>query len=206
MLATILADLKAHVDPRQPAPVFWAKVLGKLLLAPAAQVVVLYRISHVLHQHVLTRPFAFVLRTVAIVWGGTEIHPAARIGPGLCLNHSQMVLIGEGVTIGAHARISHGVSIGGDPGRGTAEALAGWPVLGDGVTVGLHAIVLGPVTVGDHAVISAQSMVVRDVPAHGVVAGSPARLVKMLDEDLPKYGDPFHRERRPLLRRTRSTR
>jgi acetyltransferase-like isoleucine patch superfamily enzyme len=57
------------------------------------------------------------------------------------------------------------------------------------VSVGLHAIVLGPITVGDHAVISAQAMVVRDVPAHGVVAGSPARLVKMLDEDLPKYGD-----------------
>jgi serine O-acetyltransferase len=194
VLRTILADLKAHVDPRQRAPVFWAKVVGKLLMAPAAQVVVLYRISHALYQNVLTRPFAFLLRSVAIVWGGTEIHPAAQIGPGLCLNHSQMVLIGEGVVIGSHARISHGVSIGGDPGRGTNQALAGWPVLGDGVTVGLHAIVLGPVTVGDHSVISAQSMVVRDVPAHGVVAGSPARLVKMLDEDLPKYGEPLPRQ------------
>jgi serine O-acetyltransferase len=189
MFATILADLKAHVDPRQSGPVFWAKVLGKLLLDPAAQVVVLYRISHVLHRPLVTRPFAFLLRSAALVWGGTEIHPAARIGPGFCLTHSQMVVIGEGVTIGAHVRMSHGVSIGGDPGRGATEALAGWPVLGDGVSVGLHAIILGPVTVGDHAVISAQSMVVRDVPAHGVVAGSPARLVKMLDEDLPKYGD-----------------
>lgn len=189
MLATILADLKAHVDPRQSALVFWAKVIGKLLIDPAAQVVVLYRISHALYRPLPTRPFAFLLRSAAVVWGGAEIHPAAQIGPGLCLTHSQMVVIGEGVTIGAHVRISHGVSIGGDPGRGTAEALAGWPVLGDGVSVGLHAIVLGPITVGDHAVISAQAMVVRDVPAHGVVAGSPARLVKMLDEDLPKYGD-----------------
>lgn len=189
MLATILADLKAHVDPRQSAPVFWAKVVGKLVLDPAAQVVVLYRISHVLHRRLVTRPFAFLLRSMALVWGGTEIHPAAQIGPGFCMTHSQMVVIGEGVRIGSHVRISHGVSIGGDPGRGANEALAGWPVLGDGVSVGLHAIVLGPVTVGDHAVISAQALVVRDVPAHGVVAGSPARLVKMLDEDLPKYGD-----------------
>ena len=189
MLATILADLKAHVDPRQSTPVFWAKVIGKLVLDPSAQVVVLYRFSHALHRRLVTRPFSFLLRTMAVVWGGTEIHPAAEIGPGFCITHSQMIVIGEGVRIGSHVRISHGVSIGGDPGRGATEALAGWPVIGDGVSVGLHAIVLGPVTVGDHAVISAQALVVRDVPAHGVVAGSPARLVKMLDEDLPKYGD-----------------
>lgn len=195
-MPTILADLKAQVDPRQSAPVFWAKVVGKLLIDPAAQVVVLYRLSHALYQHLLTRPFAFLLRTMAIVWGGTEIHPAAEIGPGFCITHSQMVLIGQGVRIGSHVRISHGVSIGGDPGRGASETLAGWPVIGDGVSIGLHAIVLGPVHVGDHAVISAQSMVVRDVPAHGVVAGSPARLVKMLDEDLPKYGEPLARQGR----------
>lgn len=188
-MQTILADLKAHVDPRQPAPVFWAKVVGKLLLDPAAQVVVLYRFSHVLYQHLLTRPFAFLLRTMAVVWGGTEIHPAAEIGPGFCITHSNGVVIGQHVRIGSHVRISHGVSMGGDPGRGAPAELHGWPVIGDGVTVGLHAIIMGPLTVGDHAVIGAQSLVVKNVPAHGVAVGSPARVVKKLDENLPKYGE-----------------
>lgn len=194
LIRTILTDVKTHIDPRYSTGlVFWLKVFAKAAITPAIHCVVLYRISAVLYQNPLTRPFSFVLRSISTVWGGTEIHPAAKIGPGLFLNHSQMVLIGEGVTIGSHVRLSHGVSIGGDVGRGAPEAAAGWPVIGDGVTVGLHAIVMGPVTVGDHSVISAQSLVVRDVPAHGVVAGSPARLVKMLDESLPKYGEAYQK-------------
>jgi serine O-acetyltransferase len=192
--ATIMADLRAPIDSRGgTGPAYWAKVFLKAAITPAIHCIVLYRISSVLYRNPLTRPFAFVLRSMSIVWGGTEIHPAAKIGPGLFINHSQMVLIGEGVTLGSHVRLSHGVSIGGDPGRGAPESAAGWPVIGDGVTVGLHAIVMGPVTVGEHSVISAQALVVRDVPAHAVVAGSPARVVKMLDESLPKYGEAYQK-------------
>ncbi len=179
-LKTIRADLESHVDPRQPATAYWAKVVGKALFAPAVHCVVLYRISAACYRFWPTRPLAFVLRSVGVVWGGTEIHPAAKIGPGLCLVHSQKILIAEGVTIGKNARISHGVSIGGDTGRHGPES--GWPVIGDDVTIALDAIVLGPVTIGDGAVVGAQSLVVRDVPPHGVVAGSPARLVRMVEE------------------------
>lgn len=192
--ATIMADLRAPIDPRNRSGLrYWLQVFGRAALTPATHCIVMYRLSSVLYQNRLTRPFAFLLRSLSIVWGGTEIHPAAKIGPGLFLNHSQMVLIGEGVTMGSHVRLSHGVSIGGDVGRGAPEAAAGWPVIGDGVTVGLHAIVMGPVTVGEHSVISAQALVVRDVPAHAVVAGSPARVVKMLDESLPKYGEAYQK-------------
>ena len=195
--ATIMADLRAPIDSRGgTGPAYWAKVFAKAAITPAIHCLVLYRVSSVLYRNRLTRPLSFVLRSMSIVWGGTEIHPAAKIGPGLFINHSQMVLIGEGVTIGSHVRISHGVSIGGDVGRGAPEAAAGWPVIGDGVTVGLHAIVMGPVTVGEHSVISAQALVVRDVPAHAVVAGSPARVVKMLDESLPKYGEAYQKRTR----------
>lgn len=186
MLQTILADVRSHVDARRSTASFWARVIGKLLFAPAVQVVVIYRISSACYRFAPTRPFAFLLRSVCIVWGGTEIHPAAQIGPGLCLVHSQKVLIGEGVRIGANARISHGVSIGGDAGRYGNASYAGWPVIGDDVTIALDSIVLGPVTVGDGAVVSAQSLVVRDVPPGGVVAGSPARLVRMVDEPTPE--------------------
>lgn len=179
---TVLADMESHVDSKQSGPVYWAKVIGKALFAPAVHVVLLYRLSHLLYGNVVTRPLAYILRSVAIVWGGTEIHPAAQIGPGFCLVHSQKVLIAGGVTIGANARVSHGVSIGGDTGRNGNVDLAGWPVIGDDVTIGLDAIVLGPVTIGDGAVVGAQSMVVRDVPPRAVVMGSPARVVRMLDQ------------------------
>lgn len=190
LFRTILADMASHIDARHNSGLkFWVKATGKLLFAPAVQVVVLYRLSHRLYQNPVTRPLAFVLRTVSIVWGGTEIHPAATIGPGLCVVHSQKVLIGEGVTIGRDCRISHGVSIGGDSGRGGPAELAGWPVLGDGVTVALDSIVLGPITVGDGAFIAAQAMVVRDVPSKAVVAGSPARVVRMLDNSDTVLGE-----------------
>lgn len=185
MLSLVLADLRVHVDPRQPRLPYWVKVIGKALATPAVHVVIMYRISHALYQHRLTRPFSFLLRSAAIVWGGTEIHPAAQIGPGLCLVHSQKILIAEGVKIGRNARISHGVSIGGDTGRGGPSSLSGWPVIGDNVTIALDSIVLGPLTIGDEAFIGAQSFVVKDVPARCVAMGSPARVVrKLTDEEL----------------------
>lgn len=183
LIRTILADMASHIDARYNSGLkFWVKAVGKLLFAPTVQVVVLYRLSHVLYQNPLTRPIAFVLRSVSIVWAGTEIHPAAEIGPGLAILHSQKVLIGQGVKIGRDCRISHGVSIGGDTGRGGPQEMAGWPVLGDGVTIALDSIILGPITIGDGAFIAAQSFVVRDVPPKAVVAGSPARIVRILDD------------------------
>ncbi len=181
LLKTIIADVRSNVDhTRRSGLGYWARVFGKLLFTPTVQVVVMFRISTALYKFPPTRPFAFILRSMAVVWGGTELHPAAQIGPGLCLIHSQKVLIADGVKIGKDARISHGVSIGGDTGRGAA-GIVGYPVLGDNVTIALDSIVLGPVTIGDGAVISAQSLVVRDVPARAVVAGSPARVVRMLE-------------------------
>ena len=182
LLRTILADLRANVHSGiWTGWRFWVRVIGKLLVVPAVQVVVLYRISTFLYSIPVIRPLAFVLRGITIVWGGTEIHPSAQIGPGFCLLHSQKVLIGGDVKIGSNVRISHGVSIGGDAGRGRPKGEA-CPVVGDNVTIGLDSIILGPVTVGDGAVISGQSFVVKDVPPYSVVAGSPARVVRKLDE------------------------
>ncbi|MDP3892942.1 serine O-acetyltransferase [Nocardioides sp.] len=180
LIQTILADLKAPVDPTRNSGLrLWAKALLKGAVAPSVHVVIAFRLSQVLYRSVLTRPFAFLLRTFTIVWGGTEIHPDAKIGPGLCLVHSHKVVIGEGVVIGSNARICHGVSIGGDMGR---HDLFACPEIGDWVQIGMDAIIMGPVKVGDHAQIGAQSLVVKDVPAHGVAAGSPARVLRIKDE------------------------
>lgn len=182
LLKTIVADLRSTVNPeKNSGAAFWIRVIGKLLFVPAVQVVVLYRISTLLYRLPLTRPLSFVLRSVGVVWGGTEIHPNTQIGPGLCILHSQKVLIGPGVTIGADLRTSHGVSIGGDAGRSAPVMSTGYPTIGDHVTIALDSIILGPVTVGDGAVISGQSFVVKDVPPYTLVAGSPARVVRKLE-------------------------
>lgn len=181
--STIVADICSNADPQRRTGLdYWSRVLGKLLFAPTVQVVAMFRIGSFLYRWPITRPISYILRSISIVWGGTEIHPAAQIGPGFCLVHSQKVVIGAGVTIGANARISHGVSIGSDPGRGVWDGKGDleWPIIGDDVTVALDSIILGPVVIGDGAIISAQSLVVRDVPARSIVAGSPARVVRAL--------------------------
>jgi serine O-acetyltransferase len=142
----------------------------------------MFRLSHALYGFLPTRPLAFVLKMFGIVWAGTDIHPKAEIGPGVCMMHSQKITIGAGVHIGSDVRISHGVSIGGDLGRGSTTQLHEvWPRIGDGVTIGMDVIIMGPVTIGDGAVIGAQSLVMKDVPPYGVVVGSPARLLRIQD-------------------------
>jgi len=181
LIQTITADLRATMDQRRSPTSEWIRVLGKAVLAPSAHCVVLFRISSALYRYRVLRPFAFVVRTMSVVWGGTEIHPGAQIGPGLCLVHSQKILIGEGVVIGANARICHGVSIGGDLGRGMEGKESDWPRFGDDITIGMDAIIMGPVTIGDGAVIGAQALVIRDVPAHAIVSGSPATVRRYTD-------------------------
>ncbi len=178
----MLADLRSGVSPLYPPMHYWPRVFGKALFSPTVHVVLLYRLSSALYGFLPTRPLAFLLRSVAVVWGGTEIHPSAQIGPGLCLVHSLKVVIGPQVRIGANARIGHGVTIAGDTGKGFTEG-TGIPVIGDDVTIALDSIVLGPVTIGDGALIAAQSLVLHDVPAHSVARGSPAKVVRSAQHD-----------------------
>lgn len=177
MFRTLLADLESHVSPlRHTGARYWIQVIGKALLGPAGHATILFRLSTVLYRNPVTRPLAFLVRLICVTWSGVEIHPNAQIGPGLCLVHSQKILIGKGVRIGRDARICHGVSIGGDTGRPNASD---WPTIGDGVLIGMDAIIMGGVTVGDGARIGAQAFVVRDVPAYGVMAAAPATLLRV---------------------------
>jgi len=179
---TIVADLRSNADPSRRTGIdYWSRVLGKAIFAPTVHVVILYRISSTLYQWRITRPISFILRSMSVVWGSTEIHPSVRIGPGFCLIHSVKVIIAAHVTIGEDVRISHGVSIGGDAGRGSRDTEIVAPVIGDHVTIGMDAIIMGPVSVGDHSVIGAQSLVIHDIPAYSVAAGSPARVLRRLD-------------------------
>jgi len=104
---------------------------------------------------------------------GVEIHPGARIGHGLFIDHGSGVVIGETTEIGDNVTMYQGVTLGGT-GKQTGKR---HPTVGDNVVFGAGAKVLGAVTVGDNAKIGAGSVVVSDVPKNSTVVGNPGRPV-----------------------------
>ncbi len=104
---------------------------------------------------------------------GVEIHPGARIGHGLFIDHGAGVVIGETTEIGDNVTMYQGVTLGGT-GKQTGKR---HPTVGDNVVFGAGAKVLGAVTVGDNAKIGAGSVVVTDVPKNSTVVGNPGRPV-----------------------------
>lgn len=103
---------------------------------------------------------------------GVDIHPAARIGRRLFIDHATGVVIGETAVIGEDCLIFHGVTLGGQ------RMVKGkrHPSIGNRVMIGAGAKILGDITVGDDARIGANAVVVKNVPAHGIAVGVPARL------------------------------
>ena len=103
---------------------------------------------------------------------GIEIHPAAKIGPGLFIDHGMGVVIGETAEIGENVTLYHGVLLGGRSLQRTKRH----PTVGDNAVIGAGAAILGPVTIGERARIGAGSVVVKDVPPDSVVVGVPGRV------------------------------
>lgn len=105
---------------------------------------------------------------------GIEIHPGARIGRRVFIDHGMGVVIGETAEIGDDCTLYHGVTLGGTSWQKGKRH----PTLGAGVVVGAGAKVLGPITVHDGARIGSNAVVTKDVPAGATVVGIPARLVE----------------------------
>lgn len=106
-----------------------------------------------------------------------DIHPAARIGKGILLDHATGVVIGETAVVGDNVSMLHHVTLGGS---GTGKGVR-HPTIGNGVLLGAGVSVLGPVVIGHCSKVGAGSVVVTDVPPHCVAVGVPAAVVKMLD-------------------------
>lgn len=167
------SDVRGMVPDRGRGPlVYGLSVALKLLLFPRIQAVLLFRLSHALLGVGLS-PLAYWLQAIELSIAGAEIHPAAHIGPGLCLVHSNGVVIGDRAQIGAHFICFQGVTVG-DSGKGDGQ-----PIIGDWVTASAGAKILGGITIGERAVIGANAVVLCDVPAHGVAVGIPARIAKI---------------------------
>ena len=105
---------------------------------------------------------------------GIDIHPGAKLGRGVFIDHGTGVVIGETAEVGDDVTIYQGATLGGT-GKDTGKR---HPTIGRGVTVGAGAKVLGPITIGDHVKIGAGAIVLKDVPDHCTVVGNPGRIVR----------------------------
>ena len=122
---------------------------------------------------------------------GIEIHPKAKIGKNLFIDHGMGVVIGETSDIGDNVTIYHMATLGGiSPSINSNDQreLKRHPTLQDNVVVGSGAQVLGPITIGKNAKIGANAVVTKDVPENGVMVGIPAKNVGTTTEKFKPYG------------------
>lgn len=128
-----------------------------------------------------------------------DIHPAARIGPSVMLDHASGITIGETAVVGEGCSLLHGVTLGGTG----KEAGQRHPKIGRGVLLSVGAKVLGNISVGDEAKVAAGSVVLKDVPARCTVAGVPARIVsgptccqpaRTMDHAIPDAREGYERD------------
>ncbi len=168
MFRTMRHDIQAVLD-RDPAARNWFEVA---FLYPGLHALWMHRLAHAFWRS----GFYFIGRAVSQFsrwWTGIEIHPGAQIGPGFFIDHGMGTVIGETAEIGANVTLYHNVTLGGV----SLEKVKRHPTLEDHVVVGAGAQILGPIVIGAHSRIGANSVVVRDVPAHSVVVGVPGRVI-----------------------------
>ena len=145
-----------------------------LLTYGGVQALLAYRVSHALHEARVPLVPGMLANVVKMVTG-VEIHPAARIGRGLFIDHGSGVVIGETAEVGDHVTMYQGVTLGGTGfARGKRH-----PTVGDQVMIGSGAKLLGPVVVGARSKIGANSVVIHDVPADATVVGNPGHPVRV---------------------------
>jgi serine O-acetyltransferase len=172
VIQEIAADIRAARE-RDPAA---ASNLEVILAYPGFHARQLHRLAHTLHRGgipVLPRVIAHANR----LFTGIEIHPGAKIGRGLFIDHGMGVVIGETAEIGDDCHLYQGVTLGGT----STKREKRHPTLGRNVSVGAGAKLIGAITVGENASIGAGSVVVTNVPPNATVVGVPGHIVAYRD-------------------------
>lgn len=146
--------------------------LAAALFSPGLHAIWAHRAAHALWERPGGRLPALAIAQSARSVTGVEIHPGAQIGRRFFIDHGMGVVTGETAEIGDDVMLYHAVTLGGR----SMERTKRHPTVADGVTIGAGARVLGPVRIGREAQIGANAVVVKDVPAHAVAIGVPARI------------------------------
>ncbi len=169
--AAFRADLSAVFD-RDPA---CTRLIEPMLYFKGFQALQTHRMAH--HLWLSGRQdFALYLQSQSSRTFGTDIHPAARLGPGIMIDHATGVVIGETAVVGENCSILHDVTLGGS-GKESGDR---HPKIGDHVLIGAGAKILGNIKVGCCARIAAGSVVLKDVPDATTVAGVPAKVISQV--------------------------
>lgn len=177
MFDRVKQDIKC-VFERDPA----ARNLWDVLTTyPGVHAIIWYRLAHFLWGKGL-KWLARFIATTARWFTGIEIHPAAKIGERVFIDHGMGVVIGETAEIGNDCTLYHGVTLGGTSWKEGKRH----PTLGERVVVGAGAKILGPIYVGDDARIGSNAVVVKDVPENKTVVGIPGRIVHKTDDQQRK--------------------
>lgn len=169
MFKKIKEDISIVFDRDPAARTHWEI----LTTYPGVHALLMHRVSHKLWVHKwywLARFNSHVARWLT----GIEIHPGAKLGSRMFIDHGMGVVIGETAVVGDDCTLYHGVTLGGTSwNKGKRH-----PTLENGVVIGAGAKVLGPITIGAGAKIGSNAVVVKDVPANATAVGIPARILE----------------------------
>lgn len=193
MFKRLRQDIRAVLE-RDPAA---RNILEVFLCYPGFHALRIHRVAHWLYRHRL-KLIARLLSQFSRFVTGIEIHPGAKIGNGVFIDHGMGIVIGETAEIGDNVTIYQGVTLGGT-GKDTGKR---HPTIGNNVVISSGAMVLGPFRVGDNTKIGAGSVVLKEIPDNCTVVGVPGRIVKrdnkrvsdsdVIDLDHVKLPDPVN--------------
>jgi serine O-acetyltransferase len=203
VFAELRRDIQA-VRERDPAA---RSTLEVLLCYPGVHALAFHRLAHAIWRRGWKVPARF-LSHIARFLTGIEIHPAAKLGPGLFIDHGMGVVIGETAEVGANVTLLQGVTLGGT----SLKREKRHPTLGNNVVVGAGAKIIGAFKIGDGSRIGAGSVVVREVPTNSVVVGVPGRVTYRdgqrvaggIDLDQTDLPDPVSKAIEQLVERIRA--
>ena len=170
------ADIAAVLD-RDPA---CNRLIEPFLYFKGFHAIQAHRLAHWLWKNG-ERDFALYLQSRSSEVFQTDIHPAAKFGHGIFLDHATGLVVGETAEVGDDVSMLHHVTLGGS-GKQTGDR---HPKIRKGVLIGAGAAILGNIVVGEHARVASGSVVLHPVPPHATVAGVPAKVVRIVESDEP---------------------
>ena len=176
-----LSETLAAYQARDPAA---RSKLEIFLLYPGVHATLYHQAAHFCYCHKMK----FLARTISQwsrFWTGIEIHPGAKIGRRLVIDHGMGIVIGETAEVGDDCLIYHGVTLGGT-GKDQGKR---HPTIGNNVLLSTGSKVLGPFKVGDGARIAANAVVLKEIPENATAVGVPARVVRIAGEKTYFVGD-----------------